>query len=218
MSTQQILLERALNHLQVGGLTANDWSLGGGTILSFRYQHRESRDIDIFFNTPQYLNFVSPRINDGSEGNLISYIETSKFVGLIFEEGKVDFISGPQVTPCMPKLSKLFGHEIYIDDSAEIIAKKIYYRGDYFKLRDFFDLAAAYLYDKEVLISNLLPLTCHLDIIRKRIGIISEDKLLSASLEKICILPHGEAIYDNIFELCTYCLNDVFLASEQGTA
>ena len=31
------------------------WTFGGGTVLMFRYQHRLSKDIDIFVPDPQYL-------------------------------------------------------------------------------------------------------------------------------------------------------------------
>lgn len=37
------------------------WTLGGGTVLMFRYQHRLSKDIDIFVPDPQYLGYVTPR-------------------------------------------------------------------------------------------------------------------------------------------------------------
>jgi hypothetical protein len=30
----------------------------------FRYQHRLSKDIDIFVPDPQYLGFVTPRLSD----------------------------------------------------------------------------------------------------------------------------------------------------------
>jgi hypothetical protein len=40
------------------------WTFGGGTVLMFRYQHRHSKDIDIFVPDPQYLGFTTPRLSD----------------------------------------------------------------------------------------------------------------------------------------------------------
>lgn len=38
-----------------GGIADPFWTLGGGTVLMFRYRHRPSKDIDIFVSDPQYL-------------------------------------------------------------------------------------------------------------------------------------------------------------------
>lgn len=47
-----------------GGIKDPFWTLGGGTVLMFRYHHRVSKDIDIFVPDPQYLGFVTPRLSD----------------------------------------------------------------------------------------------------------------------------------------------------------
>jgi hypothetical protein len=41
------------------GLTPH-WSFGGGTALMLRIDHRESYDIDIFLEDPQFLPFLNP--------------------------------------------------------------------------------------------------------------------------------------------------------------
>lgn len=64
----QVLLRRALcllDDLQKrAGLQAPFWTLGGGTVLMFRYGHRLSKDIDIFVQDPQYLGYLTPRLSD----------------------------------------------------------------------------------------------------------------------------------------------------------
>ena len=40
------------------------WTFGGGTVLMLRIGHRQSRDIDLFVNDPQYLGFINPRLSD----------------------------------------------------------------------------------------------------------------------------------------------------------
>jgi hypothetical protein len=47
-----------------GGISDPFWTLGGGTVLMFRYRHRVSKDIDIFVPDPQYLGYVTPRLSD----------------------------------------------------------------------------------------------------------------------------------------------------------
>ena len=47
-----------------------------------RYQHRMSKDIDIFVPDPQYLGFVSPRLSDVAEAVSDKYMEGP---GYIFE-------------------------------------------------------------------------------------------------------------------------------------
>jgi len=39
------------------------WSFGGGTVLMLRYQHRYSRDVDIFLRDPQFIGHMTPRLS-----------------------------------------------------------------------------------------------------------------------------------------------------------
>ncbi|MBU2818986.1 nucleotidyl transferase AbiEii/AbiGii toxin family protein, partial [Acidithiobacillus ferrooxidans] len=36
-----------------------EWTMGGGTVLMFKYHHRLSRDVDIFITDAQYLTALS---------------------------------------------------------------------------------------------------------------------------------------------------------------
>lgn len=57
------------------------WTLGGGTVLMFRYGHRVSKDIDIFVPDPQYLGYVTPRLSDTAASLTEDYTEMpSSFV------------------------------------------------------------------------------------------------------------------------------------------
>jgi len=56
------LFERALiliDSVSAAGVTLNDWSFGGGTVLMRRHRHRVSKDIDIFLPDPQYLGYAT---------------------------------------------------------------------------------------------------------------------------------------------------------------
>ena len=53
LSTQ--LLEYAASIIDEAKLPPSTYSLGGGTVLSYVFNHRKSKDIDIFINDPQYM-------------------------------------------------------------------------------------------------------------------------------------------------------------------
>lgn len=75
------LFIKALKQLEQGGIAKGNWVFGGGTVLTHKFNHRESKDIDIFFDNPQFLNFVSPRVNDAVEASLADYSEQDKHTG-----------------------------------------------------------------------------------------------------------------------------------------
>lgn len=68
------------------------WAVGGGTVLSHYYDHRLSKDIDIFINDPQFLSSLSPRLNEIAN-EAAGYDETGSFISLTFPEGEVDFMN-----------------------------------------------------------------------------------------------------------------------------
>jgi len=50
----EALFKRAIEIID-GANAEIAWTLGGGTVLMFRHNHRMSKDIDIFFSDPQPL-------------------------------------------------------------------------------------------------------------------------------------------------------------------
>lgn len=125
-----------------GGMDDPFWTLGGGTVLMFRYRHRLSKDIDIFVPDPQYLGFVSPRLSDVAASLTEDYTEASDaFVKLQFEEGEVDFVAAPNLLDDAWEMWNIGGHRVRVEKASEIIAKKMYHRGNRATARDLFDLA-----------------------------------------------------------------------------
>ena len=49
-----------LNHFKEKNGFSPQWSFGGGTALMLQIDHRESHDIDLFLDDPQYLPFLNP--------------------------------------------------------------------------------------------------------------------------------------------------------------
>jgi hypothetical protein len=125
-----------------GGIADPFWTLGGGTVLMFRYRHRQSKDIDIFVPDPQYLGFVTPRLSDAAADLTQDYTEQpGSFVKLQFEEGEVDFVAAPNLLDDAWDTLEIGGRAVKVETAAEIIAKKMYHRGDRVTARDLFDLA-----------------------------------------------------------------------------
>ena len=142
-SNSKILLNRAIKILDYADIDISSWAIGGGTVLAHYYNHRLSKDIDIFIDDMQLLNSLSPRFNDISE-SADDYDEMANYISLAFPEGKVDFIVGSQLTDFKSQKQLFLGHEVYLEDAVEIVAKKMYYRGSAAMARDIFDLAVVY--------------------------------------------------------------------------
>ncbi len=132
-----------------------EWVLGGGTALALHLNHRESFDIDLFFEDPRALKHIA---NNPKTKQISSDWEfPGNYLKLIRPEGEIDFILASKITesPCIIYL--LEGAQIPIESIEEIIAKKIKYRGSEFTLRDTFDLAAAII-NNSLILQNLFDI------------------------------------------------------------
>jgi hypothetical protein len=144
LTTWQTLFKRALELIDSAGkagISLDDWSFGGGTVLMLKHKHRFSKDIDIFISDPQYLNYLSPRLNAVAESMTEDYVEQGNFLKLQFKEGEIDFVASAPLTENPTRTERLFDRDVQVETSTEIVAKKIWHRGDTFKARDIFDLA-----------------------------------------------------------------------------
>ena len=140
----EILFQRALvliDSAQDLGPALTTWSFGGGTVLMRRHGHRFSKDIDIFVPDPQWLGYLNPRLNETAEKLTTDYSEAAGSLKLRFAEGEIDFVASQPLTKNATVAEILFGRNVQVETSAEIIAKKIWHRGSRFTARDIFDLA-----------------------------------------------------------------------------
>ncbi len=110
-----------------------------------RIDHRESHDIDIFLDDPQLLPFFDPELQsyalsrqpDGSA------TDGARSLKLTYQDiGEIDFICCTSILDNPSTRKQVRGHDIDLESAAEIIAKKVYFRGGSFQPRDMFDLAA----------------------------------------------------------------------------
>jgi len=140
----ETLFQRALvliDAARASGAPLDDWSFGGGTVLMRRHHHRLSKDVDIFVPDPQFLGFVSPRLSAKAEALTANYIEQANSVKLYFPEGEIDFVASAPLTSNPALTETLFGRQVQVETSTEIVAKKVWHRGAEFTARDLFDLA-----------------------------------------------------------------------------
>ena len=106
-----------------------------------RYAHRRSKDIDIFIPDPQYLGFLTPRLSDAAAAVSTDYVEAANFVKLIRKEGEIDFVVSSNLTLHPYETWDLLGRFVRVETATEIVAKKLWHRGDIATARDLFDLA-----------------------------------------------------------------------------
>ena len=130
-----------MESIQSDGYTLPRWSLGGGTVLMFYYGHRLSKDIDIFVSDPQFLGYVNPRLGGRGEAVTSDYKDGSEFVKLFLPEGEIDFVASSTLTENPFKEHVVLGRKVLLETPIEIVAKKLWYRGDRATPRDLLDLA-----------------------------------------------------------------------------
>lgn len=137
----------------------------------FRYGHRLSKDIDIFVPDPQYLGYVTPRLSDTAASLTEAYTEMpGSFVKLQFEEGEVDFVAAPNLTDAAWEWWEIHGRPVRVETAAEVIAKKMYHRGDRATARDLFDLALVVEREPKALTAAVPFLLRHRDRFLAQIG------------------------------------------------
>jgi predicted nucleotidyltransferase component of viral defense system len=191
---QQRLLDAALALLNEKNITT--FAFGGGTALSaFYWHHRYSTDIDIFLYPDGSTDRLDSLRRDWSDNiesifSSLGYSGVMRAPGYYFEltiddQSKIQFFDVNPYTQTPYTMEHFWGHTLNIETPAEIIAKKIHYRGNKGHPRDIFDIAIAIHHDP-TLFSDLTSL-----------GRINEDDLniLYATLSDICSDEEKMAFY-----------------------
>ena len=197
----ETLFQRALlliDSARASGATLDNWSFGGGTVLMRRHHHRFSKDIDIFVLDPQCLPYLSPRLNDIAESLTPDYVEQADFLKLNFPEGEIDFVASAPLTENATVIEILFGREVRVETSSEIIAKKVWHRGDRLTARDIFDLALVTEKEPEALWKIRPILRDRREIILARIG--TQEATLRETFAALEVLDYRRS-FDECVEL-----------------
>jgi predicted nucleotidyltransferase component of viral defense system len=195
----QSLLQHALrlvDEIHQHGITDPFWTFGGGTVLMLRYRHRHSKDIDIFVPDPQYLGYVSPRLSDVAEDVSHDYVEGSGYIKLIRPEGEIDFVASPNLTDNPFDVWQLLGRSIRVETAAEIVAKKLWHRGDRVTARDLFDLSLVIEREPDALVSAAQYLIQHRDAFLEQLR--SRAAVLQAQFDAIDVLEYRPTFSDAV--------------------
>lgn len=202
----ETLFQRALeliDSVSYAGITLEDWSFGGGTVLMRRHHHRFSKDIDIFVPDPQYLGYLNPRLNTKAESLTAKYVEQANSLKLIFPEGEIDFVASAPLTEDPTVTEKLFGRPVQVETSTEIVAKKVWHRGVEFTARDIFDLAMVAEKEPKALWKIEPILNDRRDAVLQRIA--SQDAFLREAFAELEVLD-----YRRSFDECVALLKRAF--------
>ena len=204
MENSKELLTKALSIIANTPNIDNHWLIGGGTVLSEIYQHRLSKDIDIFLDDIQLLNGLSPRFNDICD-DVLDYDEQEHSISLIYPAGKIDFIVAHQLSDFKPTTDTIMGEKIPHDDPVEIICKKIYYRGYKALPRDIFDVATVFDSERMLdLVSAMSKMPDQVEAFRQAFTKIKFDFSFTpySQENQDMLLPHGKAMLGKELILC----------------
>jgi len=134
------------------------WAFGGGTAMMLQINHRRSDDIDIFLRDAQLLPYLDPKLRDFDFEIMPSDYQGDgfRFLKLAFEGlGEIDFIVSSALTSLPTIQRTIEGEEVALETIAEIITKKVHFRGSHIKPRDIFDIAAAARSHREQIVRAL---------------------------------------------------------------
>jgi len=180
---------RIIDEIKKHGTSDPFWTFGGGTVLMLRYQHRVSKDIDIFVPDPQYLGFVTPRLSDVAADVSLRYVEDqNSYVKLMRPEGEIDFVASPNLTKPGYEEWQILGNMIRVETAVEIVAKKLWHRGDRATSRDLFDLSLVIEREPEELKMAAPFLLRHADQFLEQI--LGRSHVLKPQFEEIDILNY----------------------------
>ena len=163
-SKQKAMLEVTLELLKENSLLEIS-SLGGGTALAgYYWNHRYSTDIDIFIygneNKTHLLKPLNWSENIKSKMNYIGFTGNFRHNDIYTEividkDSKIQFFDVVKKSKEPFCKANIWDKDIQIDTIEEIIAKKIYYRGDIGNSRDLFDIAIA-VHENPIIFSKMI--------------------------------------------------------------
>lgn len=205
----QGLLRHALTlvgEIRKHGTSNPFWTFGGGTVLMLRYGHRLSKDVDIFVPDPQYLGFVNPRISDVAADITSQYEEHAQFVKLNLPTGEIDFVVSQNLTDPGYEKWSIFDEPVNVETAAEIVAKKMWHRGDRPTPRDLFDLSLVIEKEPDELLEAGEFLIRHRDIFLSELK--ANEAYLSRRFSDIRTLNYTPS-YQHCVSLATEFLREI---------
>lgn len=144
------------------------WRIGGNFALAYQYQHRKVDDIEIIVSDVNFLQALSPRVNDKSASILEhddSYVEGAACLIIDTEEGRVYFKVEPFLSTygSPERVIELNDMNVMFETPVEIILKRVTYKMlsgnpeipiQSFGTEDIFDLACVIQKDSQALLAE----------------------------------------------------------------
>lgn len=186
------------------------YTIGGGTVLAARWNHRHSTDIDCFMDEPTFRSIYRSSSNHMEEtlnelektGQLkVKELELNLLVLEFPSLGELSLVADNPLTQNPKSREYEINTGIKLESTAEILAKKLAYRvaGGLWKQRDFFDLVVAHQRDPNAFSTAMDVLA---DGEKKAIAKTIGENLGNHTLELGNVRePYNQRIADMIWEL-----------------
>jgi predicted nucleotidyltransferase component of viral defense system len=192
---------RLVDEIHARGTKHLYWTFGGGTVLMRKYQHRLSKDIDIFVPDPQALNYVNPRLSQVAEDLTVHYDEANGFIKLFLPDGEIDFVASPNLTESPYVDEEIFGRTVHVETATEIVAKKFFHRGNRLLARDMFDFALVAEKEPDELLQASKFLIRHIAAIKAVLaGDLENLRLQFDAIDKLSYNPTFEQVRDIVIQ------------------
>ena len=148
------VLERALGQTE---RPPAQWSIGGGTILAWRWGHRESTDIDLTVPAGTGIHTLAARLGGTLEADMTAAGATDVSTGktrhrIVFERGSIDIAEMAARPAAGGETVVIDGHEVTIKSTTQILRGKLERAlRQESPVRDLFDVAVAHHADPHAL-------------------------------------------------------------------
>lgn len=182
------------------------WTLGGGTAIATRIEHRISHDVDLFVPSVA-LRLFTPARNPASARISKRYQWPGHYLKFERPEGEIDFLSPALQTVPGYTWETYRDRTVAIETLEEVIVKKIRYRSARFTARDVFNLAAVVGSCPELAsvlaaeVPDALARTSEVVELHARRGLESIEAA-------IMLTPHGRNVLPRTFELARRVLEE----------
>jgi len=114
------------------------WRFTGGSALASIHGHRFSRDADLFFSEAPDLLELDEQVQQLGYHTVLSPGHSLK---ILHDHGHIDLVQSRQITTLPTTEMPFEGRMVQREHPAEIVAKKMYFRGSNCTPRDVFDYA-----------------------------------------------------------------------------
>lgn len=151
-----------------------------------QFEHRDSKDIDLFIADGQYITMLSPRLGGEDIWACADYDEQTHYLKLHYEEGEIDFIVSAPVSEKAPGIFSFGSWQIPIEHPVEIAVKKMFHRAEALKPRDIFDIAVVATRHHDELVGELHAVAHKREALLKRMATLP-DAYYRQALEELDI-------------------------------